>query len=855
MLTLAKVSSSDAAAGYYEAADDYYGEEGCAPSAWWGVGAEHLDLVGRVMSSEFRALLDGKLPDGGELQGGAEGRRAGTDLTFSAPKSVSLQALVGGDVRLVGAHERAVSSALSYVEKHMATYRLTVDGETHRLPSGNLLAARFQHDLSRNCDPQLHTHCVVINATRNALGDWRALDVTELYRQQKLVGAFYRAELAQEVRRLGYGVRLTHADGRFELAHIGEHQVQAFSTRSQSIVNELQKRGKDRNSATAREKELAGLSTRKRKDGADRATLREDWQAASVALGINYSPPQATALTHEDKVLAIRDATSFAIEHATERQSVVTFAELASTALGHVTGAGGLSDIEADLARRVNGGELRQAGERYTTDAALAREREILAAECRGREAVREIAQPSDIRSGLTKSGLNGGQRAAAELILTSRNRFVGIQGLAGTGKTHMLTEVKSDAGRHGWRVMGVAPSAAAATELGKSGIPSVTIAAFLQRQSKGLNERVLLVVDEAGMVPAVDMLGIVKATEQAGARAVLVGDTQQLKAVQAGKPFAQLQRAGMQTAMMSDILRQSSITLKRAVEHAAASDIKGSLKLLESSLIEIDHAEARHARIAHDYAVLAPSERANSLIVAGTNAARLAINAEVRQRLGLKGIGISVKVLERRDLTQAQLRSSISYQAGDVVELQTHYDSLGLQRGMAATVLEAGAGRVTLQREDGQSVEWRPALMSKVAVYRIAEREFAVGDDLRFTANNYGLGYLNGDRGKVLAIDPEGANLLVQKRGGETISLDTTAPVAADHGYCTTIHSGQGQTCWRVFIDADVRAAVANESLFYVAISRAREEVRIYTDDRALLPSVMSRSDEKTAALDLVQP
>lgn len=462
------------------------------------------------------------------------------------------------------------------------------------------------------------------------------------------------------------------------------------------------------------------------------------------------------------------------------------------------------------------------------------------------------ISQPLDVLCTLDASHLNVGQKTAAETLLTTRDRIIGVQGLAGAGKTHMLAQVQGHAERSNWRVLGIAPSAAAAQELAKAGIAGGTIASFLTRPDTGLDARTVLIVDEAGMVPAADMLAIVQAVEQADAHLVLVGDTQQLKAVAAGKPFAQLQAAGMKTLEMAEILRQRNATLKAAVEHAARGEVASSLKLLAPRIAEIDHATERHAKIAHDYVSLLPAERDKTLIVAGTNAARMSINQNVRQRLDLANTGLAVAVLERRDLTQAQLKSSLSYRPGDIVEMQAHYDSLGMTKGRLATVVQTAAGRVTLQREDGQCIEWRPALMSKIAAYQMAERELAVGDQVRFTTNNYAKEYINGDRGQVVALDRERGVLTIRKADGQRLTLDTARPLQLDYGYCTTVHSAQGQTCERVLIDADVKSSMANESLYYVAISRARSEVQLYTDDRSLLPDAMSRVDEKSAALDL---
>lgn len=378
-----------------------------------------------------------------------------------------------------------------------------------------------------------------------------------------------------------------------------------------------------------------------------------------------------------------------------------------------------------------------------------------------------------------------------------------------------------------------------------------MTIAGFLAR-GRELDERTMVVVDEAGMVSLRDMHALLSAVEEAGARAVLVGDTGQLKAVEAGAPFRQLQEQGMATVRMADILRQQNEKLRAAVVDAAAGSVAASLEKLEATVAEVPHASERYERIAKDYASRLPEERLQTLAVAGTNRARQAINERVRQRLGLAGTGTLVTVLEGRDLTRAQVQSSLSYAAGDIVEVLRHYDSIGLRRGDTAEVVETAPGCITLRRQDGQTVQWRPTAMPHVAVHRAEQRELAVGDRIRFTANDYRLGVVNGQSGTVKTIDPATGQLTVRVGSERTVTLDPNQPVRVDHAYCTTVHAAQGQTCDRVLVDADVSGAMANQSLYYVAISRARHGVTLYTDDKDLLPRAMSRLDIKQAALDL---
>lgn len=869
MLTLAKVVSAESAASYYEGSDDYYGEDGRAPSLWWGNGAETLGLEGRVHPDEFKSVLEGRLQNSTTMHRGGEGpRTAGLDLTFSAPKSVSMQALIGGDERLLAAHRQAVDASLRHIETHLAAYRTTSDGETQSMASGNVVAACFEHELSREADPQVHTHCVLANMTQRTDGEWRALDAWPLYEQQKLLGAFYRAELALAVQALGYRIRRTHEDGRFELAHITDRQVEAFSSRSRAIDIALAARGQDRTSASALEREIAALGTRRAKEpGLDRTALRQTWQAKAAELSVNWNVDLMPMLCDGDRMRAAHEAVGFAVAHLTERSAIVARTALAQVALSHGTGQVTLDDVQRDINLRLAAHELiaSENGLRLTTPAAQALERELLAIELRGRGALSRAIVPvvqcelfggmgtSLISPMLDEASLTAGQKKATALVLSSHHCVVGVQGLAGTGKTTMLRAIAERLGSD-FRAIGVAPSAAAARELSASGIDAMTIAGFLA-SGRHLDERTLVVVDEAGMVSLRDMHALLTAVEQAGARAVLVGDTGQLKAVEAGAPFRQLQEQGMSTVRMADIVRQQSEKLRYAVLDAAEGRVEASLERLSATVAEVPHATERYERIARDYTSRLPDERAQTLAVAGTNRARRAINELVRRRLGLADSGVTVTVLEGRDLTRAQLQSSLSYSAGDVVEALRHYDSIGLRRGDTAEVVEAEPGCITLRRQDGELVQWRPTAMPHVAVHRPEPRDLAVGDLVRFTANDYRKGVINGQTGAVESIDESARELKVRLTEERVLTLDCGQPLRLDHAYCTTVHAAQGQSCDRVLVDADVSSAMASQSLYYVAISRAREAVTLYTDDRELLPEAMSRLDIKHAALDLHRP
>ncbi|MDD3582037.1 MAG: MobF family relaxase [Desulfobacca sp.] len=286
MISLSPITSPGPAAGYYRR-DDYYCKNQESPSAWHGRGAEALGLSGAVGKEEFTGLLDGRLPDGTTLgRINSEGQREhipGYDLTLSAPKSVSVAALVGGDDRLIDAHEQAVKTTLDWIEREAAATRVKVSGETHRENTGNLAIATFRHETSRAQDPQLHTHCVVINATYREDGKWRSLEGREIYRVRALADRIYQSELAVRAKALGYQVEIDQERGRMELAAVPQEVREHFSQRSQAIGANLAEKGKTRETASTKQREVSCLSTRDAKVELDRDHLTQHWQERAAA--------------------------------------------------------------------------------------------------------------------------------------------------------------------------------------------------------------------------------------------------------------------------------------------------------------------------------------------------------------------------------------------------------------------------------------------------------------------------------------------------------------------------------------------------------------------------------------------
>ena len=452
-----------------------------------------------------------------------------------------------------------------------------------------MVAATFRHDASRNLDPQLHTHAVIANMVRGGDGKWRTMANERLYASKMLIGALYRSELARELAGLGYGIEKTHADGRFEIAGVPRQVIEAFSTRRAEIEAGMAERGLGDPAANQRIAERAALMTRAHKRDVDKEALKESWEKQAAGLGFDAralargamsreggrdadkeafrdggaGPPSAIGKTGADGPDApardpASDAVAWAVSHLSEREAVFSRTGLLAAALAWRPGAVTIGDAEGAVARLEREGALHAAnlpvpGYSLTTDRAVADEKEAISLMERGRGACRPVMRSWIAGPLLHRGRLTAGQKDAVKLILSSRDRVVGVQGYAGTGKTTMLDRARALAGKSGYRMVGLAPSASAARTLGsEAGIESETLQRFLarnagvvegrltrrgERELRAAFRKTVLVVDEGSLASTVQARDLLKIANRLRIpRVVLVGDEKQLGAVDAGE-------------------------------------------------------------------------------------------------------------------------------------------------------------------------------------------------------------------------------------------------------------------------------------------------------------------------------
>jgi len=443
-----------------------------------------------------------------------------------------------------------------------------------------------------------------------------------------------------------------------------------------------------------------------------------------------------------------------------------------------------------------------------------------------------------------------------------SSDRIHGLQGLAGTGKTTTLQSIREGAEACGYLVEGFAPTSKAAGQLCEAGIQATTLQSFLARgqnhPSTDTANRHLYMLDESSLASTRQMrsfLGKLNPDD----RVLVIGDTRQHQGVDAGRPFQQMQEAGMQTSRLDRIMRQKDPELLKAVQHLANNETMKGIAMLgqQGRITEVTNSHDRIATIAKAYA----ANPDNTIIVSPDNRSRQQINDAVRTELRKSGgLGEERHILRtlthRSDMTGADRTWAARYNVGDILQYNTGSKGEGIERGSLATVqsVNTHGNTLTVSLESGSSVTYDPRRLKGVNVYREVERAFATGDRVQFTAPNKDLGVANRDLGTVTSLEEGKMTLRMDGKAARMIAINTTEFRQFDHGYAVTSHSSQGLTAGRVLahIDTDTSRNLINDRLAYVAISRASEDAHIYTNSVETLGHRLAATATKTAALDL---
>lgn len=864
------------------AVGDYYAEGQTVPGQWFGQGAAELGLNDITTADEFTRLCENLHPQTGErltlrqkttrTEMGADGkeretanRRVFYDFTFSPPKSVSIAALVGDDSRIVEAHEQAVTLAMNQLQTFAAT-RVRKNNQCTDRQTGNLVAAMFRHDTSRALDPHLHTHCIVFNATFDAIEkQWKALQNHEMFAAQKFVENVYYHELTRELVKFGYQIK-NKTRGDFEIKGVTPALIDKFSKRHREIdqqTRELLAREPEKadgNLAAIRENIAHKERPRKIRD-IGLAKLQTVWGSQMTAdeiSSLNHLTVAKSPVLVPDVKVA-EQSVVWAEQHLFERRSIVNEHELWRHALERARGQDvSLADIQAVTRQR---GYLRfdhHPGQ-VSTREHLERELQIV---CAIRQGISDcyplVWEPKPFDPKLDEE-----QREALAELLSNRNRVSVFRGGAGTGKSFVLREMVGQIRDGGRGVVVLAPQRQQVLDMQRDGVPApMTVASFLARRE--LAQGAAVIVDEAGQLGGKTMLELIRLVVQRKARLVLSGDTRQHGAVEAGDALRAIEKhSGVRPVELTNIRRQNPALAKsieerqrireyrQAVAEARDGKFTESFERLDTlKTIESCTLADKHEKLTARYLELVKGHQSSVIVSQSWNEIHKvndAIRVALKQDKLIGESEIMVTAFQPVDLTDAQKRDARSYDANTV--LVFNRDVRGFKAGESARLKQITDTHL-LVVGDSRTVPIPFKQLDKLTACQRKELALASGDRLQLKANGRSMGnrkLVNGELVTVKTVDADGRIALAD---GRVLDKNFRQFV---RGYAITSYASQGKSVDQVLFSDSAAKAATSQQQWYVTISRGKKGIHIFTSDKEQLRENITRSGDRLSVLDLL--
>jgi conjugative relaxase-like TrwC/TraI family protein len=836
--------------------EDYYTEGQEITGNWQGTGAEKLGLSGPVTSEAFEQLCDNLKPGTGErlTQRTRADRVAGYDFNFHCPKSVSVVYEFTKDERILEAFKEAVNQTMREMEAEIKT-RVRRKGANEDRTTGNMVWAEFVHFTARPVngvpDPHLHAHCFAFNSTWDETEKkWKAAKFRDLKANAPYFEAAFHARFARQLAQAGYRIERT-AKG-WELAGVPQRVLDEFSRRTEQIERKAAELG----ITSAKEKDGLGALTREGKaKHLSKAELRDPWDKR-ISAAERDALNAVRSLVPDGARITEMHAMDFAVAHCYERASVVTDKDLLRAALRYGVGDVDLEQVRRQLLRDEFVQETVEGQHWYTIGEVLAEEKRLIEFVQAGRGRCEPLrAGPYEFEN----KGLSQEQRNAVLHVITSKDRVIAIRGGAGTGKTTMMREAVQaieSGGSH--KVFAFAPSAEASRGVLRSEAgfgKAETVELLLQ--SPKLQEQVrgqVLWVDEAGLLSARSLARLTALAERQGCRLVLSGDTKQHRAVERGDALRLLEKhAGLQAAELTEIWRQKADAHKAIVADLRAGNLERAFKQLDKEgMFRELPPETRHEVLAADY-VAGVNARKSALVISPTHAEGESVTAQIRERLKASNqLGPDERQfarLKNLQLTEAERSDARNYQAGQLV--QFHQNAPGFRRGERVTVSgHDEQGRVMVRHQNERPATLPLDKAGRFQVYEAKQIALAAGDMVRITQNGFtrdNQRLNNGDLRQVKGFTPEGD---IKLSNGWVVPKDYGN---LTHGYCVTSYGSQSKSVDRVFVaESSESFRAADREQFYVSVSRFKEALTIYTDDKPALLEAVSKSSARFLAMDL---
>ncbi len=828
---------------------DYLSEGQTAPLLWVGKGAERLGLSGTASLKEFERLCRGQHPKTGQKLGvrdkGAN-RRICYFGQISPPKDVSIAYLVGGDERIAAWWKEAVNDTLREIEAATAT-RMRIGGRDEDRVTGNMVAVVVDHDASRSLDPQLHTHVCILNVTYDSVENrWKGVQPSNIYADQTFFREVCYNRLARRLLDAGYRIEKEHGIG-FTIQGFPPELRKRFSKRREEILEEAAKLGIKSQDGLHR---VAG-SSRAEKIHVEPEELRWRWveESGDDMAKVKETIAAANGSSSRERRISCVEAIRHAEEHLFERSSVAREAVFLREALIYGRGDVELAALRREIESKVRAGEYLRGNGKLTSREMLHMEREFTGWASVGRGRFGRIGDPGQV-----DSHLNPKQQRAIQALLCSRDRIVGLQGDAGTGKTTALKSVIRGIERGGGAFFACAPSSGATEVLRNELTPQAdTLQQLLV--NRGFQKQVsgrVLIVDEAGLISTRQMFDLCRLAHRNENRLILVGDIKQHSSVEAGDAFRAMQKFGkMEVAHLTDIIRQKD-PYRQVVKFLAKKDAYQAFDLLDKlgGVREIADPQAFYDEAAREY--VKTLEMGKSCLVispvwSDIHVFTPLVRRQLREKGRLHAEERLASTFSSFQWTKAEQKDVRNYKVGDTI--QFHRQGEGFVQGELARVVGIEENRLVLERGTGEYRKLNPRRMAAFDVGREKVIPLSIGEKLLLRGNVPGSPLKNGDIVELAGMEKDGSLRLMDGRILPSEFRQFT------YGYAATSHASQGKTVDRgIVLMSDAGGRAANLKQAYVSNSRFREKQTIFAFNREAARKAMATTADRQLAMELLQ-
>lgn len=911
MLSTRVFKSTSAAASYYSHGD-YYGSEG--QGYWFGEGAKDFNLSSKFNAKDnqsFIDLLEGKMPNGQKLSrkiNGNEEHCPGVDLTFSSPKSFSIEMLIYADKEqkqsLEVALKTAVNNTLKYIEESGYVKIRKAHNGVIKEPINKLVFANFMHTTNRNVEPQAHIHCLLANAAKCDDGKFRSIAFEEVLKNNKFFGQVFRNELAIETQKLGYDIiprALSDGSSSFELLKIHPKLIDAFSTRRKEIeelcklYNVTTKSGRDKIVINSRKSKSINFPEDITRAWAslEQKVQKEITQENQISKGYEQSSDPSISYADNHEKLNLSDLVKLCIEDVTQYKSVFTIEELSRKALKISMGNNTIREIDNEIKTQLQEGILIEHNNQYTSKALLNQEKQILKHAQNSLRNAKPIIEEKYFKAHYEKFinralkqnsefQMNKQQERVAKHILASKDNIIIVFGLPGVGKSTVLDSVRDIADHKINKIIrlfcrqeefaGMAPTASASKTLGNAAkVESNTIHSFIAKyqgylEGRGTKESLqalskeyrntIIFVDEASLISTNVMHKLTSLQDVLKFRMVLVGDHRQLSAVEAGKPFEQILSV-IPPIELKQIVRQKEQTHKQAIIAAREGKIKETFAIHEKNISESSDLSKDTVNI---YLQASKEKRNNTLLISPTRILKDAINNQIRQGLqeegSLYGKEKSHHILKPKDLSKADLRCVQNYQVGDILKFNKTYKN-NIEKNEFLRVIKCNhfTNSLILTKENGKEVLFylKQSIDYSNKFNVFTEQQLKLQENLKiiFTQNNKEFGLVNSEIAIIKKIN--GNNAVLQFENNLTRTVLLSALKHIDYGYCITVHSSQGKTYANTIAAIENHKLLNEQKSWLVTLSRHKDEIQILTQDKQELEKTLMKNDgTQVSAIEL---